>query len=199
MALISCPECAREVSDKAASCPGCGYPISNNQSATPASVNDDPICPVFPSDLSIGKAPSMFSSARMMGTYKPDGNSNENLKDGSVIVAVHEHGVRISDSGWVSKPVDVHRSQIIACELYTTSVDHNISKSVIGRAIVGGLLTGGIGAVVGGISGIGSKTKTKVEDYLLLQYWRVSDQKIQTFLFKGDRFMIDNFLKAYNK
>lgn len=28
MALIQCPECAREISDKAIACPGCGYPIA---------------------------------------------------------------------------------------------------------------------------------------------------------------------------
>lgn len=28
MALISCPECRREVSDKAPACPHCGYPIN---------------------------------------------------------------------------------------------------------------------------------------------------------------------------
>ena len=27
MALIRCPECQREVSDKAPACPGCGYPL----------------------------------------------------------------------------------------------------------------------------------------------------------------------------
>ncbi len=30
MALISCPECSKEISDKATSCPNCGAPISNN-------------------------------------------------------------------------------------------------------------------------------------------------------------------------
>src|SRR5512147_1382617 len=29
MALIKCPECASEISDKAASCPKCGYPIAS--------------------------------------------------------------------------------------------------------------------------------------------------------------------------
>lgn len=28
MAMIKCPECGRDVSDKATSCPGCGYPIA---------------------------------------------------------------------------------------------------------------------------------------------------------------------------
>ena len=29
MALIKCPECGKEVSDKAASCPNCGYPLTD--------------------------------------------------------------------------------------------------------------------------------------------------------------------------
>ena len=28
MALIKCPECGRDVSDRAISCPNCGYPIN---------------------------------------------------------------------------------------------------------------------------------------------------------------------------
>jgi hypothetical protein len=31
MSLIACPECAREVSDKAPSCPNCGSPIASAQ------------------------------------------------------------------------------------------------------------------------------------------------------------------------
>ena len=27
MALIKCPECGKEVSDKAAACPNCGFPV----------------------------------------------------------------------------------------------------------------------------------------------------------------------------
>lgn len=30
MALIKCPECGKEISDKASSCPSCGYPIGTN-------------------------------------------------------------------------------------------------------------------------------------------------------------------------
>lgn len=30
MALILCPECKKEVSDKATNCPVCGYPIAAN-------------------------------------------------------------------------------------------------------------------------------------------------------------------------
>lgn len=31
MALITCPECGKEISDKAATCPGCGAPITGSQ------------------------------------------------------------------------------------------------------------------------------------------------------------------------
>lgn len=41
MALLNCPECEREISDKAESCPHCGYPISETKSAAkPAFIND---------------------------------------------------------------------------------------------------------------------------------------------------------------
>ena len=36
MALMKCPECAREVSDKASACPNCGYPIAAAAQGGPA-------------------------------------------------------------------------------------------------------------------------------------------------------------------
>ncbi|MHB8056819.1 MAG: double zinc ribbon domain-containing protein [Desulfuromonadaceae bacterium] len=37
MALINCPECNREISDKAKSCPSCGLPLENITPSTPQS------------------------------------------------------------------------------------------------------------------------------------------------------------------
>lgn len=34
MALITCPECKKEVSDKASSCPSCGCPIHSDKKTT---------------------------------------------------------------------------------------------------------------------------------------------------------------------
>lgn len=44
------------------------------------------------------------------------------------------------------------------------------SKSVIGRAVAGGLLFGGVGAVVGGISGTGTKEKKERHFYFIISY-----------------------------
>lgn len=41
-------------------------------------------------------------------------------------------------------------------------------KSVGGRAIVGGLLLGPLGALVGGMSGIGNKKKTEIKMFMVL-------------------------------
>ena len=44
MALIKCPECGKEISDKAVACVNCGYPIreflSDNQEAVSDEVNE---------------------------------------------------------------------------------------------------------------------------------------------------------------
>lgn len=66
------------------------------------------------------------------------------------------------------------------------------SKSVIGRAVTGGLLFGGIGAVVGGISGTGTKEKKERHFYFVISYTSSTgeDKFIQfedTRLYKGSK------------
>ena len=45
-----------------------------------------------------------------------------------------------------------------------------VNKSAIGRAVAGGLLFGGVGAVVGAVSGIGKKDKKKRHFYFIISY-----------------------------
>lgn len=45
MAIINCPECNTEISDKASSCPNCGYPIRNEQQTTEGTIKQKPITP----------------------------------------------------------------------------------------------------------------------------------------------------------
>jgi hypothetical protein len=52
---------------------------------------------------------------------------------------------------------------------YKTEVAQK-SKSPIGRALAGGILFGGAGAVVGAISGVGNKEKKDTKLYLIISY-----------------------------
>ena len=48
MSLIKCPECGKEISNKAISCPMCGYPIKeeiNKLSSKSASTTGMNVCP----------------------------------------------------------------------------------------------------------------------------------------------------------
>lgn len=45
MALINCPECNKEISDKASSCPNCGYPIQEQIFKSKPSSTKVNICP----------------------------------------------------------------------------------------------------------------------------------------------------------
>lgn len=55
--------------------------------------------------------------------------------------------------------------------VYTSEIEQIAkSKSPIGRAVAGGLLFGGAGAVVGAVSGTGSKTKKEYKFYLIIYY-----------------------------
>ncbi|NFO88541.1 SHOCT domain-containing protein [Clostridium botulinum] len=56
----------------------------------------------------------------------------------------------------------------IVYDSYREQITKN--KSAVGRAVVGGVLTGGLGAIVGGMSGVGTKTKTKTLWAMYIEY-----------------------------
>lgn len=62
---------------------------------------------------------------------------------------------------------------------YQTSL-LEVKKSVIGRALVGGVLFGGVGSVVGAISGSDTKTKKEKHLYLIISY--TSSDNIEKFI-----------------
>lgn len=76
-------------------------------------------------------------------------------------------------------------SQITAIERLSEKEVITITKSKnsIGRAAVGGLLFGSLGAIVGAVSGAGSKqsTKSKFSFYIVVNYISSSEKKAITF------------------
>ena len=75
----------------------------------------------------------------------------------------------------------------------------NKDKSVVGRAIIGTALLGPLGAVVGGISGVGQKGKSKTIAFLAIHYTD-KDGNAETAIFKSPNLLLLSvFLREINK
>jgi len=67
----------------------------------------------------------------------------------------------------------------------------------VGRAIIGGLLTGGIGAIIGGMSGMGQK---KVKVHLLgIQFWCIETKKVEIILIELKQSEVGLFIHGAKK
>lgn len=196
MALINCPECGKEVSDKAASCPNCGCPIEKEEIQETRS-EDILIFPTLPSDLNIGQQITNWKlDAAIDGYYDHGENSIKQIAHGKVNVALHTHGIQIF-KGVSFFPI--HNSQIISINTAWREDLVKTDKSVIGRAVVGGLILGPLGAIVGGMSGIGSKEKYENKYYIIINYWDPQTKSAQTLLISGSQAQIDMFINRHNQ
>ena len=190
MALINCPECNHEMSNKATACPNCGYPINETNSGLLAMQNDEElVCPDFPEDLSMGKSVGSIGRINfVLGEYESIGKM--------VAASLYKNGIKITS---YRKPlINIHKSQIISLEELTEEQIITQDKSVIGRAIIGGILTGGIGAIVGGMSGLGSKKIDNSKYYFIINYWDIDTKETQSIVIKCDRSYKD-FIKLYKE
>lgn len=191
MALIKCPECGTEVSSSAISCPKCGYPIANTQPTTYSSEgaisnnsdSNDTIVkepfPTLPTVMNVGKQIVNwgFDAAISDAYYLQEINYTNYIKEGKVTITAHTNGICIYGG---LNFFYISHEQLIDMKFVTHSQLATEKKSVIGRAVVGGVLLGPLAAVVGGLSGIGTKTK-KLGDYLLvINFWDVYTHQIQT-------------------
>lgn len=70
------------------------------------------------------------------------------------------------------------------------------SKSVGGRAVVGGVLLGPLGAIVGGLSGVGDKKKTTRKNYIIINY---DEDKVLSFELPPMNLNFNKILKAINE
>lgn len=209
MALIKCIECGKEISDKAISCPNCGCPIekspneeiSNDGNVSNDSKEDNSLeFPQLPTILNAGKQIVNWGfDAGLEGGYYYSENVVHEIPEGDVKIALHTNGVCI----WKGTAFYyISDQQIINISTATEDQIMTESKSIIGRAIVGGLILGPLGAVIGGMSGVGSKQKLKGKYYLIINFWDLMSQSAQTLLIstkiKPDRF-IDRYKEERTK
>lgn len=108
----------------------------------------------------------------------------------TVDVALHEDHLVLSVPFMKKTPITLQYNQItdVFYGLETEVVEKN--KSPIGRAVAGGLLFGGVGAIVGAVSGTGKKEKKQSKFYFIISYTSAAgEEKILQFedtrLFKG--------------
>lgn len=193
MALIKCPECGKEISSLAANCPNCGYPIASDSTtsvtAPCASVQDTVSAnldliqgfPILPVVMNVGSQITNwgFDAGLQDCYYSASANYTQYIKEGNVKVVAHTNGICIM-SGLTFFYISYQ--QIIDMKFISHKQLGTEDKSVIGRAVVGGLLLGPLGAVVGGISGVGSKTKTIGNYYFVINFNDVYTHRIQTIL-----------------
>lgn len=94
----------------------------------------------------------------------------------------------------VKKPeVNLKYEQITGINVTSEEEILEKSKSVTGRAVIGGVLLGPLGAIVGGMSGIGDKKKEKTRYYLIINY-KSKDDEIKVLSFE-----VTNSLGAWDK
>lgn len=66
--------------------------------------------------------------------------------------------------------IKLYLDKITSVSVATETEIREKSKNVIGRAAIGTLLLGPLGAVVGGMSGVGSKKKKEIKSFLFITY-----------------------------
>ncbi len=84
-------------------------------------------------------------------------------------VAPEDNKLYISPNSKSKNVIEIELDDINFIEKMNMSEVTEKNKSVVGRAVVGGLL-GPLGAIVGGISGVGSKKKNKDVGILIIGY-----------------------------
>lgn len=102
----------------------------------------------------------------------------------AVELSFNETELQIKSRIVKNKPiVRLSLEQIIAANCITEKEIIEKSKSVTGRAIAGGVLLGPLGAIIGGMSGIGNKQKSETHYYMIINY-KSRDEEIKVLSFE---------------
>lgn len=84
-------------------------------------------------------------------------------------VALYDDHISLSNLA-VKQPITLQYSQITDVFYGYREEIVEKNRSVIGRAVAGGLLFGGLGAVVGAVSGTGTKGTKQIDRYFVISY-----------------------------
>lgn len=172
MALIRCPECGKEISDKAASCPNCGCPVEfdNNENIDTSEISNttnqiqnvvNTWIDSYKSTQKVGpvKIDEKHRVFQINGTIAQNGKRTGIIgKSFKGLMAVSTFGMSVAAEkalGMGGKKVGANEwhefTDLISYDLIED--DSVVTSGGVGQALIGGALFGGLGAVAGGITG----------------------------------------------
>lgn len=170
MALITCPECGREISDKAVSCPGCGFPVQDNPVDERSDLDRlvDEIYARNPNSKT--KAIKELQKATGFGLKEAKDIMDEKFRGRDATEAIekstisHQKELRRQEQAKQNKENMKNAistlasvtsgSKISHCpKCRSTQITYGGSRISLGRAVVGGAVAGPAGATLGGLTG----------------------------------------------
>lgn len=168
MALTICPECQGKVSSKSEACIHCGFPMKE------VKIDEESVLspPELPHDLTLE---GFFLKDQVKLLFVEELNVDIKSPTCVAVLDVLKNGIRLRVKKENRGKRDIHFSQITSFELIESSHIAKEDKSLLGRALVGGVLLGGVGAVLGGMTGFGSKSKSYSFALKISYYCPISD------------------------
>lgn len=100
-----------------------------------------------------------------------------NIPGGKAVNVSMEDGYLLIKQGKSGNEVKLPYDKITNANIMEETEEIEKNKSVIGRAVVGGILLGPAAAVVGGMSGLGKKKKSKSHYFYVIDYTSNDENK----------------------
>lgn len=131
----------------------------------------------------------------LFGKKNKDGNRSVNLsyidgvegynKGTAIALSIDNENQSLTIKPRVFKnpPVHLKFEQITGVNVVSEKDIIEKSKSTVGRAIVGGVLLGRLGAIIGGMSGIGNKQKSETHYYMVINH-KSKNEEIKVLSFE---------------
>lgn len=124
---------------------------------------------------------------------------NSYIKGAAIELSIDDENKRITiiPRAYKNLPtVHIKLEQIIAANVVTEKEIIEKSKSTVGRAIAGGVVLGPLGAIIGGMSGIGNKVSSSDKYYMVINYKSLEDEiKVLSFEIVGASLHWGSFIK----
>jgi len=115
-------------------------------------------------------------------------------------LTLKDEGLLIKQNYFGKGEAFLNYSQITNVGKITEKEIYEKDKSVLGRAVAGGLVLGPLGAIVGGVSGVGKKEKKKLNIYYIINYKSSQDGEIKALSFSlGGAYQLNKFTEELKK